>query len=110
VSKGTLLHNAKHPCIQCKNKYCRGFGLKGYIEERAMEIARYIIDNNTTVRQAAKHFGISKSTVHKDVTERLVQVNPSLAAEARKVLDVNKSERHIRGGLATREKYLHQHA
>ena len=75
-----------------------------------MEIARYIIDNNTTVRQAAKHFGISKSTVHKDVTERLVQVNPSLAAEARKVLDVNKSERHISGGLATREKYLHQHA
>ena len=75
-----------------------------------MEIARYIIDNNTTVRQAAKHVGIIKSTVHKDVTERLVQVNPSLAAEARKVLDVNKSERHIRGGLATREKYLHQHA
>ena len=84
--------------------------MKTYIEERAMEIARYIIDNNTTVRQASKHFGISKSTVHKDVTERLVQVNPSLAAEARKVLDVNKSERHIRGGLATREKYLHQHA
>ena len=84
--------------------------MKTYIEERAMEIARYIIDNNTTVRQAAKHFGISKSTVHKDVTERLVQVNPSLAAKARKVLDVNKSERHIRGGLATREKYLHQHA
>ena len=84
--------------------------MKTYIEERAMEIARYIIDNNTTVRQAAKHFGISKSTVHKDVTERLVQVNPSLAAEARKVLDVNKSERHIRGGLAPREKYLHQHA
>ena len=74
-----------------------------------MEIARYIIDNNTTVRQAAKHFGISKSTVHKDVTERLSQVNPTLAREARKVLDVNKSERHIRGGLATREKYLHQH-
>ena len=84
--------------------------MKTYIEERAMDIARYIIDNNTTVRRAAKHFGISKSTVHKDVTERLVQVNPSLAAEARKVLDVNKSERHIRGGLATREKYLHQHA
>ena len=74
-----------------------------------MEIARYIIDNNTTVRQAAKYFGISKSTVHKDVTERLVQINPSLAAETRKVLDVNKSERHIRGGMATREKYLHQH-
>ena len=74
-----------------------------------MEIARYIIDNNTTVRQAAKHFGISKSTVHKDVTERIVQINPTLAAEARKVLDVNKSERHIRGGMATKEKYLHQH-
>lgn len=80
--------------------------MKSYIEERAMEIARYIIDNNTTVRQAAKHFGISKSTVHKDVTERLAQINPTLAAEARKVLDVNKSERHIRGGLATKDKYL----
>ena len=80
--------------------------MKTYIEERAMEIARYIIDNNTTVRQAAKHFGISKSTVHKDVTERLVQVNPSLAAEARKVLDVNKSERHIRGGLAVSYTHL----
>ena len=57
----------------------------------------------------AKKFGISKSTVHKDVAERLLYINPHLAAEARKVLDVNKSERHIRGGLATREKYLHQH-
>ena len=83
--------------------------MKGYIEERAMEIARYIIENNSTVRQAAKHYGISKSTVHKDVTERLAQINPSLAKETRQVLDVNKSERHIRGGLATREKYLHQH-
>ena len=83
--------------------------MKGYIEERATEIARYIIDNNATVRQAAKHFGISKSTVHKDVTERLEQVNPALAAEARKVIDVNKSERHIRGGMATKEKYAHQH-
>jgi putative DeoR family transcriptional regulator (stage III sporulation protein D) len=79
--------------------------VKGYIEERAREIAYYIIENNATVRQAAKHFGISKSTVHKDVTERLMQVNPALAKEARKVLDVNKAERHIRGGLATREKY-----
>jgi putative DeoR family transcriptional regulator (stage III sporulation protein D) len=83
--------------------------LKSYIEERAVEIAKYIIDNNATVRQTAKQFGISKSTVHKDVTERLSQVNPTMAREARKVLDVNKSERHIRGGLATREKYLHQH-
>lgn len=82
--------------------------MKGYIEERAVEIAKYIIENNATVRQTAKQFGISKSTVHKDVTERLHQVNPSLAAETRKVLDVNKSERHIRGGLATKEKYLHR--
>ena len=83
--------------------------MKDYIEERAIGIANYIIAHNATVRQTPKAFGISKSTVHKDVTERLVQVNPSLAKQARKVLDINKSERHIRGGLATREKYLHQH-
>lgn len=83
--------------------------MKSYIEERAIDIANYIIEENATVRQAAKKFGISKSTVHKDVTERLLQVNPQLARQARRVLDVNKSERHIRGGLATREKYLHQH-
>ena len=77
--------------------------------ERIHRIANYIIEENATVRQTARKFGISKSTVHKDVTERLAQVSPALAAEARKVLDVNKSERHIRGGLATREKYLHQH-
>jgi len=81
--------------------------LKEYIEERAMSIATYIIDNNATVRQTAKAFGISKSTVHKDVTDRLAQVNPSLASQAKRVLDVNKSERHIRGGLATKNKYLH---
>ena len=82
--------------------------MKDYIEERAIDIANYIIENNATVRQTAGQFGISKSTVHKDVTERLEQINPSLAAQARKVIDVNKSERHIRGGMATREKYLHQ--
>lgn len=82
--------------------------MKDYIEERAISIANYIIENNATVRQTAKEFGISKSTVHKDVTDRLMQVNPALAKQARKVLDVNKSERHIRGGLATREKYLHK--
>lgn len=81
--------------------------MKDYIEERAINIANYIIENNATVRQTARQFGISKSTVHKDVTDRLMQVNPALAKQARKVLDVNKSERHIRGGLATREKYLH---
>ena len=82
--------------------------MKDYIEERAVKIASYIIETGATVRQAAKKFGISKSTVHKDVTERLLQINPSLAHEARKILDVNKQERHIRGGLATRKKYLHQ--
>ncbi len=80
--------------------------MKKYIEERAVEVASYIIDKNATVRQAAKQFGISKSTVHKDCSDRLLQINPSLAAEVRKVLDVNKAERHIRGGLATKEKYL----
>ena len=82
--------------------------MKSYIEERAVEIAN-IIDNNATVRQTAKQYGISKSTVHKDMTERLYELNPSLAGQVRKVLDVNKSERHIRGGLATREKYLSKH-
>ena len=72
-----------------------------------MEIANSIIETNATVRQAAKNFGVSKSTVHKDVVERLPQFNFALAQSARKVLDINKSERHIRGGLATREKYLH---
>lgn len=83
--------------------------MKEYIEERAVEIATYIIEHQATVRQTAKEFGVSKSTIHKDVTERLQQINPILARQARKVLDTNKSERHIRGGMATREKYLHQH-
>ena len=82
--------------------------MKEYIEERAVAIANYIIENNATVRQTAKRFGISKSTVHKDVAERLTHINPSLAKQARIVLDINKSERHIRGGMATQEKYLHQ--
>lgn len=83
--------------------------MKDYIEERAVEIAYYIIEHKATVRQAAKEFGVSKSTIHKDCTDRLEQINPTLAQSVRKVLDVNKQERHIRGGLATREKYLHQH-
>ena len=82
--------------------------MKEYIEERAIQIANYIIDENATVRQTAKKFGISKSTVHKDVTDRLVQINSDLAAKARRVLEVNKQERHIRGGMATKEKYLHK--
>ena len=80
--------------------------MRDYIEQRAVEIAQYIIDNHATVRQTAKKFGISKSTVHKDVTERLMVINKSLAKRARVVLDINKSERHIRGGMATKPKYL----
>ena len=83
--------------------------MKEYIEERAVAIANYIIDYNATVRQAARKFGISKSTVHKDVAERLSHINPPLASRARVVLDINKAERHIRGGMATKEKYEHEH-
>ena len=75
------------------------------IEKRACDIARYIIDNNTTVRKASKVFSISKSTVHKDITERLSKINRELFKEVRKVLDKNKAERHIRGGIATKNKY-----
>ena len=82
-----------------------GLFLKPYIEERAIEAAKFIINSNATVRETAKKFGISKSTVHKDVTERLEKINPKLAMEARKVLELNKAERHLRGGLATKEKY-----
>ena len=80
--------------------------MKGYIEERAVDIAHYISEENATVRQAAKKFGVSKSTVHKDVADRLSVIHPALASEARKVLDANKAERHIRGGLATKDRYL----
>ena len=83
--------------------------VKGNIEERACRLASYIIENGATVRTAAQKFGISKSTVHKDVTERLKTLNPTLAAQAKAVLDANKQDRHIRGGQATREKYLHRH-
>ena len=100
-------HKGKDLRIHCKNSSFGGPSLKDYIEERAIEIANYIVKENATVRQTAKKFGVSKSTVHKDVTERLCQLNPMLASQARKVLDVNKQERHIRGGLATREKYRH---
>lgn len=75
------------------------------IEERACELAEYIIENRTTVRAAAKQFGVSKSTVHKDLTERLRTVNPALYAQVRELLDINKAERHIRGGMATKRKY-----
>ncbi len=75
------------------------------MEKRACELAVYIVETGATVRAAARHFGISKSTVHKDLTQRLKYCNYSLYLQARAVLDENKRERHIRGGLATRRKY-----
>ena len=75
------------------------------IEERVKKVATYIIETGSTVRQTAKIFNISKSTIHKDILQRLEEINPSLAIEAKKVLEKNKEERHIRGGMATKLKY-----
>ena len=79
--------------------------MDGTIEQRACDLAVYIIETGATVRTAAKHFGISKSTVHKDLSQRLPQCNKGLYRQVRSVLELNKAQRHIRGGLATREKY-----
>ncbi|HZK57919.1 MAG TPA: sporulation transcriptional regulator SpoIIID [Clostridia bacterium] len=79
--------------------------MKEYIEKRAVEIADYIIKKGATVRQAARVYGVSKSTVHKDVTERLPKINPLKASQVKVILDINKAERHIRGGKATKMKY-----
>ena len=79
--------------------------LKGNMEERAQRLAQYIIENRTTVRAAAQKFGISKSTVHKDISERLPQFNRVLYLQVKEILEVNKAQRHIRGGIATRKKY-----
>ena len=82
--------------------------MKQNLNKRACELAVYMIETGATVRSAARHFGISKSTVHKDLTQRLIQCNPGLFAQVRTVLDINKQERHIRGGMATRKKYQEQ--
>ena len=82
--------------------------MKGAVEERAIELGEYIIENNATVRAAAGKFHISKSTVHKDVSDRLQNVNPQLYGRVRHVLEVNKAQRPIRGGIAPREKYRHE--
>ena len=79
--------------------------MKSIVEERAVELAEYMIGSGATVRKAAKKFGISKSTVHKDVSERLKYIDPQLYKQVKDVLETNKAQRHIRGGLATREKY-----
>lgn len=80
--------------------------MKENVEERAILLGEYIANNNATVRLTAKKYNISKSTVHKDVSERLKTINMPLYKKVRKVLDTNKEERHIRGGIATKEKYL----
>ena len=82
--------------------------MKNYIEQRVLEIANYCLNNNATVRESAKRFGISKSTVHKDITERLPELNHELYEEVKKVLETNKAERHLRGGEATKQKYAHR--
>lgn len=79
--------------------------MKDYIEERVLEVAKYIIESKATIRKTAKIFGVSKSTIHKDMTERLPKINPQIAKEAKSILDYNKAERHIRGGKATKMKY-----
>lgn len=81
--------------------------MKVAVDERAVVLGEYILEHKATVRAAAKKFHISKSTVHKDVSDRLQSINPGLYGEVRRVLDINKAERHIRGGIATREKYRH---
>lgn len=80
--------------------------MKGIVEERAITLGEYIVSNNATVRETAKKFSVSKSTVHKDVTERLVKLNRTLSEEVRTVLNKNKAERHVRGGEATKRKYI----
>lgn len=80
--------------------------LIGNVENRCVQLGNYIVETKATVRQAATIFGISKSTVHNDVTKRLSTINPTLSNEVKKVLDENKAQRHIRGGLATKKKYI----
>lgn len=82
--------------------------MKDYIQKRVMDLSCFITERKATVRQAARHFGVSKSTVHKDVTERLPDINVELANEVKLILEVNKAERHIRGGEATKKKYRNQ--
>ena len=77
------------------------------IESRVLEVANYVIETGNTVRETAKKFGVSKSTIYKDITNRILRINPVLAKETEKILEINKSERHIRGGAATKRKYFY---
>ena len=87
------------------NSIGEGEYVKGIVEERAAMLGEYIIESKATVRKAAKKFGVSNSTVHKDVSERLKYIDPKLYKEVKTVLEINKAQRHIRGGIATRNKY-----
>ena len=82
--------------------------LEAFMRDRSELLAEYVIDTGATVRKTATHFGVSKSTVHKDLTYKLKYINPKLYSQVKQILDVNKSERHIRGGMATKDKYLHE--
>ena len=84
--------------------------MQEYIHKRVLQISNYIIESGATVRQTAQVFGVSKSTVHKDMTERLPEINEIIAARVRDILDINKAERHIRGGEATKNKYAQKRA
>ncbi|MCM1299636.1 MAG: sporulation transcriptional regulator SpoIIID [[Eubacterium] siraeum] len=88
--------------VKTTTSIVQDFGTK---QERCVSLGKYIVDNGATVRSAAKVFGISKSTVHQDITARLEKINPSLQKQVKEVLEKNKQERHIRGGLATKKKY-----
>ena len=79
--------------------------MRDYIERRTLEMAKYIVNNNSTVRSTAKYFGVSKSTAHQDLSVRICRLNPVMASKVREILDKNKAERHIRGGMATKSKY-----
>lgn len=83
--------------------------MRSSLEERACDLAVYMIENRATVRAAAEHFGISKSTVHKDLTCRLPMLDRALSVQVRQLLDQNKAERHLRGGMATKRKYEYRH-
>jgi|GEM_PF-89289 len=98
--------NSRPPRIIISNRNrLEGGTVKGIVEERAVELGEYIIENKTTVRGAAKKFGVSKSTVHKDVAQRLKYVDPQLYKQVKQILELNKAQRHIRGGMATKLKY-----
>ena len=99
------LTNKNNNYILIKYILWGGYILKDYIEERVLEVAQYIIDSKATIRKTAKVFGVSKSTIHKDMTERLPKINPSFAEQTQNILELNKAERHIRGGKATKLKY-----